>query len=85
MFLRHCNKITKCQGPGGCGICHGGYRASTPPLSSSCLQRNMQNASQVLTKVGGMACTDTTTKATTRTSTTAALAAMSCMQCQGVG
>jgi hypothetical protein len=82
MYLRRCNEITECQGPGGCGICHGGYRASTPPLSSSC---PLCNASRALTKAGGMARANTTAKATTRTSTTAALAAMSCTQCQGVG
>ncbi len=42
MFLRQCNKITERQGVGGCGICHGGYRITTPPLSSSCPRHNMQ-------------------------------------------
>ncbi len=83
--LRGCNKITKCQGPGRCGICHGGYRASTPPLSSSCPQGNMQNASRVFARAGGVARANTTTKATTRMSTIATMAAMSCTQCQGVG
>ncbi len=36
MSLRRCNKITESQGSGGCGICHGGYRAPTPTLWSSC-------------------------------------------------
>jgi hypothetical protein len=81
MSLRRCNKITERQGAGRCGICHGGYRATTPPLSSSCPQRNMQNASRALAKAGRMARADTTTEATTMTSTTAALATMSCTQC----
>jgi hypothetical protein len=82
MSLRRCNENTEHQGPGRCGICHGGYCASTPPLSSSCPQRN---TSRALAKAGGIACADTTAKATTRTSTMAALAAMSSTQCQGVG
>ncbi len=86
MPLRRCKDLTEGEGLGGCGICHGKYRASTPPLSSSCCSLN---TSRALTKAGGMAhantATKTTAKATTRTSTMAAAAAMSCTQCQGVG
>ncbi len=84
MSLRQCNKSTECQGAGGCGICHGGYRATTPPLLSSRPQCNMQNASRALPKVGRMAHADATTEATTMTSTIAAAVAMSCTQCGGV-
>jgi hypothetical protein len=66
-----CNKRIERRGVGWCGIFHGGYCASTPPLLSSCPRRDMHgrgrigNAGGALSKAGRMASADATAGATT--------------------